>query len=287
MPRPNVQTQAAKYWYLTRRDVLSSIVPVVARTRDRILKKAAAVLATGEKPTVAQFAEAAGVSRASFYRAFESRGALLEALAVQPEPAARERILDAAFVLVGAHGLTALSMDDLATRAGVSRATLYRLFPGKPALFTSLIRTYSPMEPVSRLAIELKNEPPEVVMPEIARTVYRTVYGSGETRLGLLRAVFFEVSSLAPDAEESAREAMQTIIGSVGAYVMAQMTSGRIRPMSPLLALQSFVGPIFFHVLTRPLVERVLGVDIDGEQAVTELAESWLRSMRPVLEETL
>jgi hypothetical protein len=51
--------------------------------------------------------------------------------------------------------------------------------------------------------------------------------------------------------------------------------------MSPLLALQSFVGPIFFHVLTRPLVERVLGVDIDGEQAVTELAESWLRSMRP------
>lgn len=287
MRRPNVQTQAAKFRYLTRRDVLSSIVPVVARTRDRILKKAAAVLATGEKPTVAQFAEAAGVSRASFYRAFESRGALLEALAVQPEPAARERILDAAFVLVGARGLTALSMDDLATRAGVSRATLYRLFPGKPALFTSLIRTYSPMEPVSRLAIDLKDEPPEVVMPEIARTVYRAVYGSGETRLGLLRAVFFEVSSLAPDAEESAREAMQTIIGSVGAYVMAQMTSGRIRPMSPLLALQSFVGPIFFHVLTKPLVERVLGVDIDGEQAVTELAEGWLRSMQPDLEETL
>ena len=118
-------------------------------------------------------------------------------------------------------------------------------------------------------------------MPEIARTVYRTVYGSGEPRIGLLRAVFFEVSSLAPDAEESARVAMQTIIGSVGAYVMTQMTSGRLRPMSPLLALQSFVGPIFFHVLTRPLVERVLGVDIDGEQAVTELAEGWLRSMRP------
>jgi hypothetical protein len=34
------------------------------------------------------------------------------------------------------------------------------------------------------------------------------------------------------------------------------------------------------------LVERVLGVDIDGEQAVTELAESWLRSMRPDKEET-
>jgi AcrR family transcriptional regulator len=235
---------------------------------------------------VAQFAQAAGVSRASFYRAFVSRGALLEALAVQPEPASRERILEAALVMVGAQGLGALSMDELATRAGVSRATLYRLFPGKPVLFTGLLRTYSPLEPVSRLAIAMKDEPPEVVMPEIARTVYRTVYGSGETRLGLLRAVFFEVSSLAPDAEESAREAMRTILGSVGAYVMTQMTSGRLRPMSPLLALQSFIGPIFFHLMTRPLVERVLAIDIDGEQAVTELAESWLRSMRPDEEET-
>lgn len=239
------------------------------------------MLATGEKPTVAQFAEAAGVSRTSFYRAFESRGALLEALAVQPEPDARERILEAALIMVGAHGLNALSMDDLATKAAVSRATLYRLFPGKPVLFTSLIRTYSPLQPVSRLAIAMVDEPPDVVMPEIARTVYRIVYGSGETRLGMLRAIFFEVSSVAPDAEESAREAMLTILGSVGAYVMAQMTSGRLRPMSPLLALQSFIGPIFFHVLTRPLVERVLGIDIDGEQAVTELAESWLRAMRP------
>ena len=243
------------------------------------------MLAAAEKPTVAQFAEAAGVSRASFYRAFESRGALLEALAVQPEPGASERILEAAVTLVGEHGLAALSMDDLAMRAGVSRATLYRLFPGKPAVFTGLIRTYSPMEPVSRLVLEMKDEPAEVVMPEIARTVYRTVYGSGETRIGLLRAVF-EVSSLAPDIEESARDAMQLIIGSVGMYVMTQMSSGRLRPMSPLLALQAFVGPIFFHVLTRPLIERVLGVDIDGEQAVTELAESWLRSMRPDEEAT-
>jgi AcrR family transcriptional regulator len=254
---------------------------VASRTKERILRRAQGVLATGEKPTVAQFAEAAGVSRTSFYRAFESRGALLEALAVQPEPDARERILDAALIMVGAHGLNALSMDDLATKAAVSRATLYRLFPGKPVLFTSLIRTYSPLQPVSRLAIAMVDEPPDVVMPEIARTVYRIVYGSGETRLGMLRAIFFEVSSVAPDAEESAREAMLTILGSVGAYVMAQMTSGRLRPMSPLLALQSFIGPIFFHVLTRPLVERVLGIDIDGEQAVTELAESWLRAMRP------
>ena len=253
---------------------------MATRTRDRIIKRARGVLATGEKPTVAQFAEAAGVSRTSFYRAFESRDALLEALEVQPEPGARDRILEAGLAMVGARGLAALSMDELASRAAVSRATLYRLFPGKSVLFASLIRAYSPLEPMSRVVNAMRDEPPEVVMPEVARTVFRTVYGSGETRLGMLRAVLFEVSSLSPDAEEAAQEAMRTILGSIGAYVMAQMTSGRLRPMPPLLALQSFIGPIFFHLLTRPLVERVLGLDIDGEQAVTELADGWLRSMR-------
>ena len=47
--------------------------------------------------------------------------------------------------------------------------------------------------------------------------------------------------------------------------------------MHPVLALQSFVGPIFFDLLTRPVAERVLGFDIEGEQAVTLLAENWLR----------
>jgi AcrR family transcriptional regulator len=249
------------------------------RTRDQILAIAPGVLAKGEKSTVAQFAQAAGVSRASFYRAFESRGALLEALAMEPEPGARERILEAALDLVGAHGLTAMSMDDLAAKANVSRATLYRLFPGKAVLFMSLVKAFSPLEPVTQLMTTMQAEPPDVVMPEVARTVFRTVYGSGETRVGMLRAMLFEVSSLSPDAEDSAREVMSAILGSVGAYVMAQMESGHLRRMHPLLALQSFIGPVFFHLLTRPLFQRVLSFEFDGEAAVTELAEGWLRAM--------
>jgi AcrR family transcriptional regulator len=230
---------------------------------------------------VAELAAAAGVSRASFYRAFESREALLEALDLEPEPGTRERILDAALKLIGAQGLTALSMDDLAVKAEVSRATLYRLFPGKAALFTSLLHRYSPLVPVSNLMSTRHDEPPEVLMPEIARTVYRTFYGAGESRVGVLRALFFEISSLAPDTAEAAQEVLRTIVGSLVMYFLENMQAGRLRQMHPVLALQSFVGPIFFHLMTRPLAERVLGFDIDGEQAVTLLAENWLRAMAP------
>jgi AcrR family transcriptional regulator len=250
------------------------------RTGERIAKSARGLFARGERPTVNELAQAAGVSRASFYRAFGSRAALLEALAVEPEPAATERVLEAALQMIGQVGLTALSMDDLAEAAGVSRATLYRLFPGKPSLLTAVLKTYSPLEPISRLLEERRGEPPEVVMPEIARLIFRVVY----PRLGVLRAVFFEVSSLAPDTEESSRELLAVIVGSVGAYVLGQMSEGRLRRMHPLLALQSFVGPIFFHVITRPAVERVLGFDMDGDLVVTQLAESWLRAMQPAEE---
>ena len=230
---------------------------------------------------MAELAAAAGVSRASFYRAFESREALLEALDIEPEPRARERILEAALKLVGAHGLTALSMDDLATQAEVSRATLYRLFPGKAALFTSFLHKYSPLDPVMDLLNKRRYEAPDALMPEIARTVYRTFYGAGESRVGILRALFFEISSLAPDTAEAAQDVLRTMVGSLVMYLMEQMKSGRVRQMHPLLALQSFIGPIFFHLMTRPLAERLLGFDMEGEQAVTVLAEQWLRAMAP------
>jgi len=243
------------------------------------MSRARGVLEKEDKPTVAQFAKAAGVSRASFYRMFKSREALLEALEVAPEPGTKERILDAALVEVGAHGLSALSMDDLAGRAGVSRATLYRLFPGKAALFTGLIYAYSPLEPVTQLLTAMQDEPPEVLLPELARTVYRRVYGGGENRIGLLRALLFEVSGLAPDTEEAAREVIVNLVGALVMYMATQMAAGRLRQMHPMLALQAFVGPIFFHLITRPVLERVVGLDIDGELAVTELAQTWLRAM--------
>lgn len=50
-----------------------------------------------------------------------------------------ERILDAARRCVDRWGLTKLTIDDVAVEAGVSRATLYRLFPGgKDVLFDAL-----------------------------------------------------------------------------------------------------------------------------------------------------
>lgn len=246
--------------------------------RDRILAGAKTVLRNDERASVAAIAAASGTSKAGFYREFESRAALFDALRLEPEPDARQRILEAAFELIGAHGLANLSMDEVAARAGVSRANLYRLFPGKKALFIGVIHAFSPLEPVSEAITAMSDQTPDVVMPEVARIIHRFVAGK---RLGLLRAIFFEVSTMSPDAEAAAQELAATILATAGLYVMTQMQQGRLRTMHPILALQSFIGPVFFHLMTRPMAERVLGLDMDGEAAVTALAEGWLRAMKP------
>jgi AcrR family transcriptional regulator len=112
----------------------------VELSRNEVVAAARRVCADGRKPTMEEVATAAGVAVRTLYRLFGSRQALLREAGCAPEPTARQRILDAALDQVGRYGLARLSMDDLAATAGVSRATLYRLFPGKPALFGELIR---------------------------------------------------------------------------------------------------------------------------------------------------
>src|SRR5512132_2930951 len=90
-----------------------------------------------------ELAAAAGVSRATLYRLFSNQQHLLHELGLIPPPTLRSRLLNTALELVGRHGLAELSMDELAANAGVSRATLYRLFPGKEALFTALVQRFS------------------------------------------------------------------------------------------------------------------------------------------------
>lgn len=52
--------------------------------------------------------------------------------------AAEDRLLDAALELIGLHGVARTTVGDVARRAGSSRATLYRCFPGgKEALLSA------------------------------------------------------------------------------------------------------------------------------------------------------
>jgi AcrR family transcriptional regulator len=233
-----------------------------------------------------ELAAAAGISRATLYRLFGSQQNLLQDLGLEPPPMVRSRVLDTALDLVGRHGLAELSMDELAARAGVSRATLYRLFPGKAALFAELVRRFSPFEPIAALLETMGDRPPAEVIPAVAHAMATAMEGHA----GLLLQLLFEVSRSGPGSNadaglrQDAGDAMRTL-PLVAGYLAGQMAAGRLRQMDPVLALQALAGPIVMHLLMQAPAESQSGlgrgVALPLEEVVDELAGSWLRAMTP------
>src|SRR2546427_729157 len=123
-------------WGRARYDL--PVAPPKRITRDGVLDRLATAFAADGSPSMDELAAAAGVSRAALYSLFGTRAALLEAIGAEVPPSVADRILAAAGELVAEGGLAGLSLDEAANRSGVSRATVYRLYPGKAALFRAV-----------------------------------------------------------------------------------------------------------------------------------------------------
>jgi AcrR family transcriptional regulator len=246
-------------------------------SRDDVLAKVAAAFAGGAAPSMDEMALAAGVSRAALYGLFGSRAALLDAIGADVPPSVGERILVAGGEIVAERGFGGLSLDDVANRSGVSRATVYRLYPGKAALFREVARAYLPTDEAMQMMDSMADRPPNEVMTTLARSLAQ----AGEVRIGVLRSVLFEVSVGPGGGNEEFLDEAYLNVQVIIRYLERQMDAGRFRKIDPVLAMQAFLAPVMIHAVSRPVLEQYGLLNVSLDEAVQVLTEGWLRSMAP------
>jgi AcrR family transcriptional regulator len=249
-----------------------------ATLRTRILAEARARLATGAVPTPDELAAAVGISRSTYYRLVGgSHRAFLQEAGYVAEPDARARLLDAAAALLDEVGLARLLMDAVAARAAVSRATLYRLFPGKVELLAALAESRAPLVALDRFLAAAADRPPAAVLPELVTAALPRLLA----QRGVLRAVLAEATLAGPESAPG-RAVLAGTYAALTEYLRRQMAAGRVRQTDPLTGVQALLGPLLLAVAVQPTFWAEVGETVAPlEQTITEVVQIWLRGLQP------
>jgi AcrR family transcriptional regulator len=244
--------------------------------REKIHKAARRLLRRGTLPSLDKIALAAGVSRATFYRMIGSREKLLAEIGIEDGPSAKSRIVEAAALLLEKRGLSALSMEEVIEESGLSRATVYRLFAGRSELFCELVREFAPYQRIAHLIQQHQEQPPEEVVPIVARAASR----SFRERQGLIKAILGELTSKDPLTREATREVYAPMVMALTAYISAQIEAGRLQKVIPLVAMQALAGPLLMYALSHDAMLSEIGVAIDEDLFVSSICELWLNALQ-------
>jgi AcrR family transcriptional regulator len=240
--------------------------------------------------TMAQLAEAAGVSRATLYRRVPSREALAQRLRARGiEPGAelgdpvRERILDATGALINEQGLR-FTIEQVAEQAGVGSATVYRSFGDREGLLRSFLGERTPRALVA-MRLGDPSAPVEATLRACVEGLLRfAVAHPGLARIGLLGE--------GPDAEEleRLRKGGRSTLGRLVTYLEAQIERGVLAPADPLVLASTLLGAAMgTSLLAARLAPRMPGGSrlllAPGDDAAIEerarvLVSTWLRGTR-------
>jgi AcrR family transcriptional regulator len=173
----------------------------------------------------------------------------------------RLAILDATTELLLEHGLAGASMDAVAERAGVSKATIYRWWPSKEALaLEAVYRAWKGEEPSQIDTGSLRGDLRAMLVPWVRRV--------RERPYGRVIAALVTEAQTDPTFEEQYRTRFVEPRREQGRAAFARAAARGERPagVDVDVALDMLYGPLYHRLLHRhaPLNDRFVADVIDA-----------------------
>ena len=214
--------------------------------------------------TVGQVAAAAHISRATLYRYFPDKATLLRAAgivngtALNP-PTPRERIMQAALEVVGERGMHAATLEEIASRAGLSRSGLQWHYKNKDELVTDLVQ-YLPILPTVMAEVAQAGTATSDIETQLTRLV-DVLLDMLEKYRGVLRFLLYEANVYPEIAQFATTHTIGRALPLLTKLFEEYARRGVLRPGSAQVRAQALMGMYMLLAILRPAFAPLLAPD--------------------------
>ena len=190
----------------------------------------------------------------------------------------REQILDAAMQVFSRKGLARASNKDIAREAGITTGLIYHYFENRAALLKTMLEERSPLQLVRNLYREKGDQPPEVLLPILAKRILGIVEDDKVQRL--LR-IFLPEVLFNPLISGMGLAGVQEGTRFLATYFDAQIARGTLRPCDTTLAAQTFMGEVMGFIVRRVIMRDPSALQYTHGQIAEFLVETTLKGLAP------
>jgi len=163
-----------------------------------------------------------------------------------------EVILEVARLAFLKNGFGATSIDAIALRAGVSKATIYRHYKNKQEILEAVIHASVAAAPVTPMMNEtFRSKPVERALKDFAKSLIDSV--SSKDSIAMFRLVISESYRLPHLGQFFYHEITSAAAVPLGQYLKLQVQTGKLNIKNTSLAAFQFIGmikePLFWPLL--------------------------------------
>ncbi|MEO6396083.1 MAG: TetR/AcrR family transcriptional regulator [Devosia sp.] len=159
-----------------------------------------------------------------------------------------DEVLDAALDLFIEKGFAATRVEDIASRAGLSKGAVYLYFASKEAILEGLVKRA--VVPIANNALAVAENyagDPRTVITLAMKTLAGHL---GEARIvAIPKLMMREMINFPEFAAMYRTEVLDRVLPTITRMLKRGIDEGYLRPVDPELTIRSIVGPILLHIL--------------------------------------
>ena len=192
-------------------------------------------------------------------------------------PARRAQIIEAATTLFSKKGFSGTKTREVARRAGVSEATIFKHYASKDALYAAILEAKRQTRAILDVAIPVAGERDDA---RFLTTLAREMIARTQADPTLMRLLFFSALERHSLSDLFFRSQLKSVDLFLSEYIADRVAAGVFRPVEPTQAAWNFIGMVAHHLLLRELFRQELPPHLTVDRVVDEMVTLFLRGVR-------